>query len=370
MYVQFFNYVYTMSCLVFTNICDNKRDRKGDNKPELRQKLIYDVLSPQYQISSPPIELTDKVIIDLGVHSSYYLDFLKNAHSSFLAEEKQDPCFITNGGLVPYHFTRRKSFQSFMKLPYWKQCGYFADDILTPIYNETYDIAMRSANNVYMAAKKIATLDDKNIRIIYCLNTYPGHHAMFDGYGGYCFIHNGCVGANQLQKMGLKTAILDLDYHHGNGAEDCSNRLNHSSTDNKNAIPTISIHADPTYEYPSFSGFEHEKGQFGMTTNIIFPKKASWSQYKICLVKALKVLLSHKPDVLIISFGGDTYENDPDPSILYGCCLKLDDYTEMGKLISTTLPNTRFIVTNEGGYNMDAVANITSNFLKGLNTLA
>lgn len=350
-----------MSCLVLTNLCENNIDRKGDNKPELRQKLIYDILKTQYNISIPTLELTRQIIIDLKAHSSNYLDFLESAHNSWIAEKEKDPSFIKDGGLVPYHFTRRKSFQSVSMLPYWKQCGYFADDVITPIYTDTFTIALLSANNVYMAAKQ---MHSPGAKIVYCLNTYPGHHAMYDGYGGYCFLNNASIAANYLKKNKFMTAILDLDYHHGNGAEDCCTAK--ENNDEKDIL-TISIHADPRYDYPSFSGFEEDKGKLGMTTNIIFPPKATWTQYKICLSKALKKLESHKTEILIIPFGGDTYKNDPDPSILYGCGLDFDDYTEMGRLISTTLPHTRFIVTCEGGYNMSAIAKITSNFLLGLN---
>ena len=53
----------------------------------------------------------------------------------------------------------------------------------------------------------------------------PGHHAGTSLSGGYCFVNNVAVAARFLQGFNqrptdkLTIAILDIDYHHGNGSK-------------------------------------------------------------------------------------------------------------------------------------------------------
>jgi acetoin utilization deacetylase AcuC-like enzyme len=49
-----------------------------------------------------------------------------------------------------------------------------------------------------------------------------------------------------------KVAVLDIDYHHGNGQQN----IFYDRSD----VLTISIHGHPNFAYPYFSGFEDEKG--------------------------------------------------------------------------------------------------------------
>jgi len=348
---------YNNQTLLVTNFDEKIRNstihRETSNKPELRQTLIFDILKKKYAHMRPGMNLTNEIINNLGIHSTEYLSFLEHAYNSWTQTNDRD--FFKMGGLMPYHFTRRKPYQRYQELPYWKQTGYFCDDVITPIYEDTYQIAMESANNCYVASNLI--LDDQ-YKIIYCLNTYPGHHAMYDGYGGYCFINNAALAAANLTQLGKKVAILDLDYHAGNGTFDIFYK-GESTT-------AISIHADPRYEYPSFSGFEEET--LGSNMNIIFPKKARWSDYEKCLKKALEHINKLSIDIIIIAFGADTYIKDPDPSILYGCCLEIEDYKKMGQLIANENTDKKFIVTQEGGYSINDVPLIVEALLEGLNS--
>jgi acetoin utilization deacetylase AcuC-like enzyme len=54
----------------------------------------------------------------------------------------------------------------------------------------------------------------------------PGHHAGPAVCGGYCFFNNAAIAARCLQSETTlaggeisKVAILDIDYHHGNGSK-------------------------------------------------------------------------------------------------------------------------------------------------------
>lgn len=323
-------------------------ERPGTNKPELRQEYIYNKLlscKDKYNILNPINQLTKEYLIELKVHDGDYLSFLENAYDSFLKTPDDD--YIRSDGIIPYHFSKNKSYGRYKSLPIWKQFGYYCDDVQTPINSDTYRISMESANNCYVAVDMLL-LHNK----IYCLNTYPGHHARRDGCSGYCYINNPYVCAAKLLLYKKRVAVLDLDYHAGT----------HEIFPNNDQILTISIHADPKYEYPTFSGYESENTE--QNHNIIFPNKATWTEYVKCLDKGINLIKNFNPDVIIIPFGGDTFKDDPDPSKLYGCSLELEDYTKMGQEISKL--NKKVVVTQEGGYCMDKITEIVDNFLIGL----
>ena len=44
---------------------------------------------------------------------------------------------------------------------------------------------------------------------------------MMPVYGGYCFLNNAAIAAQYLRDHGAeRVAILDIDFHHGNGTQD------------------------------------------------------------------------------------------------------------------------------------------------------
>ena len=48
----------------------------------------------------------------------------------------------------------------------------------------------------------------------------PGHHVTRGAYGGCCYLNNGAIAAARLRDaLGGPVALLDLDAHHGNGAQ-------------------------------------------------------------------------------------------------------------------------------------------------------
>src|SRR5690606_39528243 len=69
----------------------------------------------------------------------------------------------------------------------------------------------------------------KGGRAVFALCRPPGHHAAADYYGGYCFLNNAAIAAQAWRDKGAaKLAVLDVDYHHGNGTDRKSTRLNSS----------------------------------------------------------------------------------------------------------------------------------------------
>jgi acetoin utilization deacetylase AcuC-like enzyme len=226
--------------------------------------------------------------------------------------------------------------------------GFFIDDMMTPIYENTWQVALQSANNGYY----VRNYGDHH-KYIYLSNTYPGHHAKLASGGGYCLLNNAAICAQSLvtDDYQAKVTILDLDYHAGNGF----NSQNES-------IQTISIHADPAVDYPLYEGYPHSNTETDI--NIIFPKKATWQIYKVCLDQAFSHLTKFNPDIVIVAFGFDTYEKDTDASCNYGCSLKLEDYTKIGQELAKL--DRKIIISQEGGYYIEDGPQIVKNLLDGL----
>ena len=150
--------------------------------------------------------------------------------------------------LYPYVFPIRRTDRP----PYDRtvRAGYYCIDTFTPLSLDAYQAA-RAAVNVALSGAS-AILDGEPL--VYSLCRPPGHHAERDTYGGFCYFCNGAIAAQYLAtKLGGKVAVLDVDYHHGNGTQD----IFYTRSD----ILTVSIHGHPNFAYPYFSGFADEKGE-------------------------------------------------------------------------------------------------------------
>jgi acetoin utilization deacetylase AcuC-like enzyme len=69
----------------------------------------------------------------------------------------------------------------------------------------------------------------------------PVRQAGRDYYGRYCYLNNAALAARQLLSRG-RPAVLDIDYHHGNGTQD----IFYDSAE----VLLVSLHADPDSSYP------------------------------------------------------------------------------------------------------------------------
>lgn len=227
--------------------------------------------------------------------------------------------------------------------------GSYSTDTYTPLSKYTYQAALNAATCAYEAALK---LNNSNHKVIYALCRPPGHHASYSYMGGYCYFNNAAIAAETLSSFG-KVAILDLDFHHGNGTQDIFYR--------RDDVFYASIHADPREKYPYFSGYQDEKGEGpgrGFNLNIPLSIGATNTQYQEVLLKVLKRLKAFKPQYLVISFGGDTYEKDP----IGAFKLTLDYYSKMGETVRSFFGIPTLIV-QEGGYNVDELGKIVVNFI-------
>ena len=220
-----------------------------------------------------------------------------------------------------------------------EQAGYYCIDSCTPLDGNAY-VAARAAVDVAMTgAEEIL----RGQRVVYSLCRPPGHHAERRVYGGFCYFNNAAIAANHLAKR-AKTAILDIDYHHGNGTQD----IFYERSD----LLTVSIHGHPDHAFPFFSGFATETGVgagAGFNLNLPLPRETDERTYLLALDKALRVIRSFKPDVLVVSMGLDILRGDPTGTFLIAP-------SAMGEIAariqSLKLP---LQIVQEGGYNLRGI---------------
>ena len=177
---------------------------------------------------------------------------------------------------------------------------------------------------------------------------------------GYCYLNNAAIAARAAQARGIqRVAILDVDYHHGNGTQD----IFYEDGD----VLFASIHADPKTDYPFFWGHADERGEGageGTTLNLPLPQGTDWQGYAPALDTAVEAVREHAADLLVVSYGADTFAEDP----ISHFRLLREDYTAMGASIAALgLPT---LVVMEGGYAVDALGGNVAAFLDGLERAA
>ncbi|MBC8439473.1 MAG: histone deacetylase family protein, partial [Deltaproteobacteria bacterium] len=187
----------------------------------------------------------------------------------------------------------------------------------------------------------------------YALVRPPGHHAERDVFGGFCYFNNSSIAANFLSKYG-KIAILDIDYHHGNGHQQIF-------YDRKDVF-TVSIHGNPSFAYPYFTGFADERGEGegqGFNLNLPLKKAISGKEYLVYLKKAIKAIKAFNPDYLIVSLGFDPAKGDPTGT----WSLTSADFANNGVLLGKLLYPVLFV--QEGGYKNRTLGVNARHFFQG-----
>lgn len=229
--------------------------------------------------------------------------------------------------------------------------GRYSFDAGTPLGEHTFVAARASANSALTAARLVAGGE----RAAFALCRPPGHHAAADYYGGYCFLNNAAIAAQWLRDAGAeRVAVLDVDYHHGNGTQ--------SIFYDRSDVLFLSIHADPREEYPYFLGHAAETGSgagAGFTANYPLELGADWHIWSRALAAAIDRIAAFRPDTLVVSLGLDAYEKDP----ISRFRLVHDDFTRMGAALAGLGLPTVFVM--EGGYAVDALGTNCVNVLSG-----
>ena len=273
-----------------------------------------------------------------AVHNSQFINYLKQACAS-----------IESGkSIYPYVFPIRNATHPPKELAI--KAGYYCIDTFTPINNNAYLAAKGAVDCALTGAKKIL----EGTHLAYALVRPPGHHAEKRSFGGFCYFNSAAIAAQYLSAYG-RVAMLDIDYHHGNGQQD----IFYKRAD----VLTVSIHGHPTFAYPYFSGFAYEKGTGngeGCNINFPQPEKLDGEGYRKVLKQAIGKISRFRPEFLIVLLGLDTAEGDPTGT----WSLHAQDFEENGKIIgSLRLPT---LVVQEGGYDTRMLGINARHFFTGL----
>jgi acetoin utilization deacetylase AcuC-like enzyme len=315
---------------------------------------IHHVKEVGYVESPVRVKSILREIIKLGVISEgevkkYPDRFLYQIHDRTYVKYFKTVCASLPEGksVYPYVFPIRNATKPPRVLSV--RAGYYCIDTFTPLNMNAYLAARWGVNCSLTAADSLIT----GGRIAYVLTRPPGHHAERFVFGGFCYFNNAAIAANYLSRFG-NVSILDIDYHHGNGQQ----QIFYDRAD----VMTISIHGDPSFAYPYFSGFREEKGRksgIGYNHNFPLKEELTGEEYRETLGKAIKLIKKFHPDFLIVPLGLDTAKGDPTGTWM----LSSKDFYLNGQMIAQLNLPTLFI--QEGGYSNKSLGINARYFFKG-----
>jgi len=214
--------------------------------------------------------------------------------------------------------------------------GLYSMDNGTPFAAGTWDAVKAAADAAASAAEAVAG----GQRAAFCATRPPGHHAGPDFMGGYCFLNNAAIAAESLRISGSeRVAILDVDYHHGNGTQ--------SIFYERGDVFVANLHADPRFEYPFYLGHADETGAgagAGCNLNLPLPAGTTAERWFEALETACERIERFGANALVVSLGLDTFAGDPLSKFL----LQTADYRTLGARLARL--NRPTVLILEGGY--------------------
>lgn len=304
---------------------------------ELQRRQLGAVLEPQ---------AFDEAALT-AIHSPRYLNFLATAWDQWVALDAAN----ADKDILPSVWPTRTFRTDIEPDNFAAKVGLYSYDAGTPFTSGTWVAARAGAHCALSAAQAVLAGD----RAAFALSRPPGHHAGADFFGGYCFLNNAALAAKHLRNAGMKkVAVLDVDYHHGNGTQ----AIFYDRPD----VYFASIHGDPRTEYPFYLGHADETGSgagLGANLNLPLPRGTDYATWAQALEAALAGIARFGADALVVSLGMDTFEGDP----ISGFKLKTDDYLRIGKRLAKAGLPTVFIF--EGGYAVEEVGVNAVNVLQG-----
>jgi acetoin utilization deacetylase AcuC-like enzyme len=279
-----------------------------------------------------------------AVHDRAYLQFLKAAHDRWLHAGRTGDAIAYTFPVVARRALDLTRIDALM--------GRYSFDASTPIGAGTWEAAYASAQSA-LTALDIVTSGERSA---FALCRPPGHHAGPDYCGGYCYINSAAVAAQAAIDGGAarRVAILDIDYHHGNGTQDIFWR--------RGDVLYASVHADPATDYPFYWGHADERGEGegeGATLNLPLPQGAGLDAFRRAQGQALDAIARFAPNLLVVSFGADTWEADP----ISRFKLATADYAVLARDIAAS--GWPAVLVMEGGYAVGPLGTNVASFLSG-----
>lgn len=231
----------------------------------------------------------------LAVHTPEYVEFLRTAYEAW----GREPTDYAKEGLLPATFAPRGTSRRPRGL--LGRAGYHMSDLSAPILAGTYQTALDSAACALDGARALRAGDQAAL----ALCRPPGHHAGRERCAGYCYLNNAAIAAQSLSGTG-RVAIVDIDYHAGDGTQE----IFYQRAD----VLTVSLHADPDGAYPYYRGYAGETGAgagAGCHRNFPLPDGTGDRAYLAALDQGLELVAAHRPSALVVSAGLDLCAGDP-----------------------------------------------------------
>ncbi len=279
----------------------------------------------------------------LRVHDEQYIEFLRSCWTQWQAEGNRGEAIPS---VVPARGMRQR-----VPLNINGKMGYYAMAMETSITEGTWP-AIRAGVDVALTAQALVARGET---AAFALSRPPGHHAARDLYGGYCFVNNVAVCAQAFLDQGAsRVAVLDVDFHHGNGTQ--------SIFYGRSDVMFLSLHGDPQHAFPYYLGYADETGVGpgeGFNHNYPLAPGTTYETWADVLRDACRKIEAYAPDVLAVSLGVDTFEGDP----ISFFRLASDDFKRYGALLAGLKLPTLFVM--EGGYAVREIGVNTVNVLAG-----
>jgi acetoin utilization deacetylase AcuC-like enzyme len=249
-------------------------------KPERADWVLTAVRAANLGEIIDPKPCDDAAIVK--VHSERYVNFIRGAHAEFVA-------LGGSGDAFPAAWPIRGMRSDIEPKNFAARMGLYSFDAGSPLTAGTW-AAARTGADCALTAVDVLNAGETSA---FVLTRPPGHHAGRDFFGGYCFLNHAAIAAQALRDVGCaRVAILDVDYHHGNGTQD----IFYARDD----VFFASIHGDPVTEYPFYLGHADETGiGAGGGCNLNLPlvagcTVATWFE---ALDFAMARIADFKPDV-------------------------------------------------------------------------
>lgn len=233
--------------------------------------------------------------------------------------------------------------------------GYYSFDVTAAILEGTWEAVYWSAQCAVTAAERVQS----GSHFAYALCRPPGHHATRDQHGGFCYLNNVAIAVTALRRSARqRVAILDIDYHHGNGTQEIFY-----------ADPEVlfySLHADPDVDFPFFWGGREERGEgeaVGCNRNWPLSHGVSEGDYLAALSEAVTAIKEFNLGFLVLSAGFDFMENDPAPLSGGSFRIGTSGLDSVARIVASL--NLPTVIIQEGGYNVQLLGSYVVRLLTG-----
>lgn len=288
----------------------------------------------------------------LAVHDEDLIAFQRDAYDDWVAAGLTDD--PGQDLVVPYLFPTPGflgAMQSHRPAALWARTGYYCFDTMTPIGPGTWT-AVRAAIDCALTAVDLVQAGE---RCVYAITRPPGHHVARRAYGGSCYLNNAAVAAQALRDGGAeRVALIDIDAHHGNGAQEIFWE--------RPDVVTASIHVDPAAGwFPHVMGWADETGAgagHGANLNLPVPPGTGDDGWLAALDQGLAAAAG--ADAVVVALGVDAAAGDPNSPLQ----VTADGLREAGRRIGAL--GAPVVAVQEGGYDPATLGGLIVATLEGL----